>query len=220
MKQIIKTPKFVVYDDVLTREECLQLWKYVQDEHYTSPLASGEWIKVWRLGDQSPLGTNVYYQSQAPFNTPLDLMVKPAVEVAKLHPEIVAGFEDISLRSYLYPRGSKLSWHDDRTEFSGALTYYIHPRWGSTWGGELMVAEVPPITQVFSSPPDPAHLSHEWEDHYLSVFGLGQWITPKPNRLVLMAPGVYHGINRVDDDAGDHVRCSIVGFYKREKRTP
>src|SRR5437016_561861 len=91
-------------------------------------------------GRSIPAGHEGVLPSQAPFNTPLDLMVKPAVEVARLHPEIVAGFEDISLRSYLYPRGSKLSWHDDRTEFSGALTYYIHPRWGSTWGGELMVA--------------------------------------------------------------------------------
>jgi hypothetical protein len=83
-----------------------------------------------------------------------------------------------------------------------------------------MVAEVPPITKVFSAPPHPPHLNHDWEDHYLSVFGVGTWIMPKTNRLVLMAPGVYHSINRVDDDAGDHVRCSVVGFYKREKRAP
>jgi hypothetical protein len=103
LKQVVKTKSFVIYDDVLTREECVRLWKYVQEEHYTAPLASGEWIKVWRLGDQSPLGTRVFYQSQAPFNTALDLILKPAAEAAQQNPDIVTGYNDISLPRFLNP---------------------------------------------------------------------------------------------------------------------
>jgi hypothetical protein len=29
-------------------------------------------------------------------------------------------------------------------------------------------------------------------------------------------PGVWHSINRVDDDAGDHCRTTVVGFFKQK----
>lgn len=38
------------------------------------------------------------------------------------------------------------------------------------------------------------------------------FISPRPNRLVLLAPNILHAVNRVDDDAGDHLRATIVGF--------
>ena len=52
------------------------------------------------------------------------------------------------------------------------------------------------------------------EDKFLSAHGFGTYVTCKPNRLVLTRPGVWHSINRVDDDAGDHCRASVVGFFK------
>ena len=40
-------------------------------------------------------------------------------------------------------------------------------------------------------------------------------VLPRPNRLVVIAGGNYHAIKRVDPAAGDHVRCSIAGFFMR-----
>jgi Rps23 Pro-64 3,4-dihydroxylase Tpa1-like proline 4-hydroxylase len=152
-----------------------------------------------------------------PFNLPLDSVSKVCDQLGKENPEIIKEYEDVTYRSYIYPRGCKLSWHDDSTTYCGAMTFYTHPKWGSTWGGELIVAEVPPPEKVFKHSPCKPHISHEWEDDYINLYGIGQFINPKPNRMVLMAPGVYHSINRVDPDAGDHPRCSIVGFFLKEK---
>jgi hypothetical protein len=216
MRLLYKTNKFAIYDDVLTPEEFAYIYAYIQEEHYASA-QNGNWIKVWRIGDCSPMGSRAYFHSQKPFNLPLDTLADRIDEAGKNHPEIIRAYHDVTYRSYLYPRGTKLSWHDDSQVYCGAATYYCHKKWGSTWGGELCVAEVPPLGQVFKSSPNKPHIDHEWEDNYVNIIGMGHFINPKPNRLVLMAPGVYHSINRVDVDAGDHPRCSIVGFFLPEK---
>jgi Rps23 Pro-64 3,4-dihydroxylase Tpa1-like proline 4-hydroxylase len=133
-------------------------------------------------------------------------------EIARTCSDMVGDWTDLVTRSYLYPRGSKLSWHNDAANYAGAFSFYAHPKWGSTWGGELMVAEVPPMSEMKKKPLVGPHIEHDWEDEYINEQGVGQWITPKPNRCVIMAPGVYHSINRVDVDAGDHARAAIVGF--------
>lgn len=217
MRLLYRTSKFAIYDDVLSPEEFTQLFSYVQDENYGKPIEGNNWIKVWRLGDCSPVAGPCRYASQGNTNTALDLVKVKMEEAAKAHPELVQPFKDLSIRPYLYPRGTKLSWHDDSTVYSGAATFYCHKKWGSTWGGELLVAETPALKDVFAGQnlPKP-HMDHEWEDHFINIYGMGHFISPKPNRLVLMAPGVYHSINRVDPDAGDHLRASVVGFYLKE----
>lgn len=220
MRLLLKNSKFAVYDDVLSKEEFQHLWAYMQEEHYAMPNSYGQWLKVWRIGDAAPLGSREYHASQAPFNLPLDKVASAIEKAGKENPELVKPFEDVTYRSYLYPRGCKLSWHDDSTVYCGAATFYAHPKWGSTWGGELMVAEVPPLGSVFKNSPNKPHMDHAWEDEYIHIYGMGQFVTPKPNRLVIMAPGVYHAINRVDADAGDHPRSSVVGFFLKDKKVP
>ena len=43
--------------------------------------------------------------------------------------------------------------------------------------------------------------------------GMGTFISPKPNRLVLINKNVVHGITRVDKDAGENVRLTLTGFF-------
>lgn len=219
MKQVVKSKAFVVYDDVLPQSEFEKLWLYIQREEYSSPMTSGNWLKVWRQGDCFPLGTRNYDYSTRPFNNALDALLPIFIKLAEMNPEIVQPWKDLGLRTYLYPRGSKLSWHDDNTSlYSAALTMYCHPKWGSTWGGDLMVAEVPKMEDMPNKPLVGPHLDHTWEDDYINIYGFGSWIAPKPNRIVLMAPNTYHSISRVDADAGDHSRCAIVGFFKKEAK--
>ena len=213
MKLVIQNEQVVVYDDVLTAEDFATLRRYVADEHYTTPLASGGWVKAWRPTDGQPFCTEAYITTGDPLSNALDLLTGPARETASRHPCVVSQYTEIAFRCYLYPRGTRISWHDDR--YAGALTFYVHPHWGATWGGELMIADAPPVDAFLQnvSPPQ-TWLTPDWENDYLSHKGVGLWITPKPNRLVLTAASAYHYVNRVDGDAGDQVRAAIVGFYR------
>jgi Rps23 Pro-64 3,4-dihydroxylase Tpa1-like proline 4-hydroxylase len=223
MRLVFKNSKFAIYDDVLPPDLFETIWIHAQFETYAANLGSPNWIKVWRIGDCTPLGSTEYNWSRRPFNNYMDAIGNVFLQIAKNTADIVgdeSNWSDLALRTYLYPRNTKLSWHNDSEFYSGAFTYYIHPKWGSTWGGELLVAEVPPLYEVKKKPKAGPHLDHEWEDEYILEHGVGQWIAPKPNRCVLMAGGVYHSVARVDPDAGDHARASIVGFLLKPKQAP
>lgn len=224
MRLTFKNSKFAIFDDVLPPDIFDTVWLHAQCENYSSSLSQGNWIKVWRLGDNSPLGSKEYLWSKKPFNNYMDIIGHYFLEMTKVCKDLVEenSWNDLSLRSYIYPRGTKLSWHNDAEVYSGAITYYVHPKWGSTWGGELLVAEVPPFHTMKKKPKVGPHLDHEWEDNYILENGVGQWVSPKPNRCVIMSGGVYHSVNRVDSDAGDHSRVSIVGFLlkSKEKKLP
>ena len=44
-------------------------------------------------------------------------------------------------------------------------------------------------------------------------YGMGTFVSPKPNRLVLINSSTVHGITRVDPDAGQNIRLTLTGFY-------
>jgi len=135
-----------------------------------------------------------------------------------------------TLRAFLYPQGAGLSWHLDLGRYSGAYIYYAHPAWNVKWGGELMIADFvphPPGSTAFD-PHDPTtssiyqpderkrcgqHLDNAWENEKLMEMGTGRYIYPKPNRLVIVAPGCAHCINPLTAAAGDNVRATIAGFF-------
>lgn len=210
MKIVCKTDKFVVYDEVLPPDQFKILWEYAQRETFSSPKTNATWLNVWRLLDGECLGTKAYSESEQPFNNVLDGLMPLFKRIAEMNPEIILPYKDLTLRTYIYPMKSKLSWHTDEG-YQGAMTYYIHKSWSGSWGGELMTMELP---KNFEKPKNGPHLDHEYEDELLSTIGIGQVILPKPNRLVLMKGGTMHSINRVDPAAGSAVRCSIVGFFK------
>jgi hypothetical protein len=208
MNKLVETEDFVIYDNVLDEKQFQEVWISIQKEEYLNPHMSG-WSKVWRLTDGYCIGGKSYDIAEAPFNNYMDLMQFFIVNFANLHTNIIKDWKNLVLRSYLYPRNTKLNWHND-AGYKGAAIFYAHPKWSSTWGGELMLAKTPKDIDVVPAP----HLDHDFEDKFLETFGFGTYITCKPNRLVLTRPGVWHSINRVDPDAGDHSRATIVGFFK------
>lgn len=207
MIKLAETEDFVVYDGVMDEKQLASAWVAVQSEDYAIPHMGG-WSKVWRATDGSPMGSRDYEASEKPFGNYMDAMAFFISSAAKAHEKIVQPWDRLILRSYLYPRGTKLNWHNDMG-YKAAAILYVHPEWASTWGGELMIARTPEHGTL--SPP---HLDHRDEDRFLATFGLGTYITCKPNRLVLTRGGVWHSINRVDADAGDHCRAAVVGFFK------
>jgi hypothetical protein len=208
MRKTKETDEYVVYDDVLSKEDFQRVSTSTQAENYSIPHING-WLKVWRMSDGLPMGGQNYSYNSRPFNNHMDMMGHIFSEVARMHSNLLPSYNDLSMRSYLYGRDTKLSWHND-AGYSAAAIFYTHKYWASTWGGELLIAKTP---KVEGGVPNPC-LEHEFEDKFLEYYGYGEYITCKPNRLVFTKGGVWHSINRVDKDAGDHVRCSIVAFYK------
>jgi hypothetical protein len=125
--------------------------------------------------------------------------------------------------------GAGLFWHADTDQVSGAYIFYAHPRWDSSWGGELMVldgesqlgvGERAAGTSDGASRPDyeavgavigPDFRTDPAEERRMQV-GTGRFYAPRPNRLVLINGKVEHRVNPVLPAAGDHFRCSIIGF--------
>ncbi len=66
------------------------------------------------------------------------------------------------------------------------------------------------------------HLDNAWEKEKLMEMGTGRYVFPKPNRLVIVAPGCAHCINPLTAAAGDTVRATITGFFisPAETRAP
>ena len=52
----------------------------------------------------------------------------------------------------------------------------------------------------------------------LNHYGMGLYVSPLPNRIVFTKGKTWHCINRVDQSAGDNVRCSVVAFFLKEKK--
>ncbi len=191
MKIAIETEKMVVLDEVMPRSHFEAIAKYSHEETYSMPHAD-KWIKVWRLNDAMPMGGPEYKRKAGetvPFGNAMDLMVAYLMEVAKHYPKHMSNpYNSVTLRSYLYPRGTKLSWHDDG-DYAAAMVFYTHQVWSPSWGGELFVEETPNT-------------------------GIGCYVQPRPNRLVLTKSPIWHQINRVDADAGENIRSSIVAFFR------
>jgi 2OG-Fe(II) oxygenase superfamily len=252
VKVAAQTAQFHVYDDVLSEKDFRAVWNYVQLESYV-PVHHDEWIKVWRLSDGVPLGAKagvLYERPNAgpgedpkgtriyPTHMAIDRVLETLMDHAEQFSELVGkrgvDFDNLSARSFLYPQGTGLSWHEDAVGYTGGFAYYAHPEWNVQWGGELLVADesarslkladdrLPMLTRTeeglkLSKIRIPPFLDNARQNSALGQRGMGCYITPKPNRLVVIGAGNAHMINRVHSAAGDHVRCTIAGFFISSK---
>lgn len=200
----------LVIDDFLSPTEFEGVYRFVQAQRYRRVHDDG-WQTVWALHDGEPWGSDAVYAGGPlprgrvaavplhpyPTGTGVDRLIEEiALQAGRLEPWIGSQGRDwagFSARAFLYPVGVGLDWHQDRASSSGAFAYYAHPRWHSQWGGELLVSH---------------HDGH-------ADAGLGDYIAPRPNRLVIVGAGALHRINPVHPAAGSHVRCSIAGFFVR-----
>ena len=149
-----------------------------------------------------------------PSNTPLDHILDVILEESDTFipwlGEAKIDWRCVSATPYIYPQGTALSWHTDSQKGgkTGAYTFYIHPRWKSNWGGELLVSE-----SDMSEAVQPRF--DRDRDDGLEKDGI--FITPKPNRLVIIKGGTLHKIARVELAAGNNVRASVSGFFYEAK---
>lgn len=232
---VFQTDTFVILDNFLTSQEAEYVWRYVQDEQFEM-IHQKKWVKAFRLSDGTPAWGPPYISDDYSENTKcgifptgrgIDLVIKKLKEVAPQFENLIGKFGTdwayFFARAYLYPQGCGLSWHrDNQNNATGAYVYYAHPEWDPQWGGEFLVA--PAQTKDIEMPKEKlyegtekflgSHLDNKFEREALLSSGYGQYILPKPNRLVILTSGVIHCIKKVDPAAGNKVRATIQGFFQ------
>lgn len=187
---------------------------------------SFEWNRVWHpLSGMSLLtGPKSYGETGKPGQKfPTMTAYDRFFEAVERHHETIADFLQIGtdqvkyvLSAYLYRAGWALPWHEDigeHAEYLGAFSYYLHKEWRGNWGGELMILNDERLYEAdggidlaFSQGTGlraPSHVRG----------GVGTFILPKPNRLVVLRPKVIHAVNTVSALAGENMRFSLAGFY-------
>jgi hypothetical protein len=236
VKATFADQQIAVFDDVLAPDAFERFWAFSQRQAYESVHARGR-TGVFRLDDGDPMWSrssfawpSVALDGMIPSD--LDLggarlrfyptgdAIDAVLEAVKARYPLVAdliGVEGqrwagILCRPYLFPRGSGVSWHEDSGAYSGAFIYYAHPEWNVLWGGELLVAAADPTFHAPSRAISNRFDNHK-ENEELLRLGMGRFVTPKPNRLVFIAPGFRHMIAKVTLAAGSHPRASLAGFF-------
>lgn len=239
MKSILNNNVFVVIDDFLEPSSFEKIWNFIQTEKFKF-VHSSRWINAFSLEDGAPLWGNVTIshprpepcttEQVYPTDTTIDLFIKELIINSAEYSHLI-GLKDkdwdfFYARLYLYPRGSGLSWHTDgKYKISGAYVYYCHPIWDMNWGAELLINPVP--QQDFEYPEVTLmngkrkkvgfHLNSNALNDYIAD-GIGYYIVPKPNRLVIFRNNILHCIKKVENAAGNHVRASITGFFMSNER--
>lgn len=177
-----------------------------------------------------------------PTGTATDALMERILAKAVEHPHLVgtqaSDWESITTQPYLYPVGSGLSGHTDSVKYTGAYTYYCHPEWNCVYGGELMVSPADsskleallPHVIVYEVEGNEitkmekryvgSHLDNRAENKVLSQSGIGTYIAPKPNRLILLKGGTYHQVKPVAPAAGRLSRASVAGFFLAKDYAP
>jgi hypothetical protein len=239
VKTLVEDDQIAIYDDFLPAKAL----KALQDAAQTQPfkfqhvpdikpvymLGGGSGLEssnVLRLsGSRAKLLPRDRYPADAdlpyllyPTHGPIDGLLDQIAAVARHVPRLVGrertDWVALSGKTLLYPANTGLQWHDDAGFYRAAFAFYYHPEWNALWGGELLVAA--PDKQIPSW--TPRHLfSNRANSAALLRQGIGRYVMPVPNRLVLIGPGVHHMIARVTTSAGDHLRASVAGFFVSRK---
>lgn len=217
---------YLIIDGLLASNARAKLHDHViQDNFFYEN--SFEWNRVWHPMSGMALltGPKSYGETSKPgprfpTNTPYDIFFSGVEQ----HLTVIGEFLDIPasqvcyvMSGYLYRAGWGLPWHEDigeNTEYRGAFTYYLHDQWRGNWGGELMIladerhddAGEGSIDLAFTQGTGlhaPSHISN----------GVGNFVMPKSNRLVILRPRVLHSVAPVSSLAGENMRFSLAGFY-------
>jgi hypothetical protein len=236
-KVTAQTDYFTVVDDLLPPATCDKLWNFIQVQPFRRVESMGK-LGHWLIEDADTLrgptvGWGHKWDAQFPSGSPMDDVMKAIVA----HGDLIAGsvgkrdvdWQVFSALLTLYRVDQGLVWHRDSEDNTGSYIYYAHPEWDIEWGGELFLAhdlDIPrdrgvyfhrllTTSQLPAPPPWLPHLDNDDANELLMAKGFGSFVAPKPNRLVAIRGGTPHTIAKVRAAAGNAVRASIGGFFKK-----
>ena len=216
LQMVSRDENHAVLDGVFDEKTYQQFCAFFNNLDFAYRSLTG-WQKVWRVSDGLVLASSAYYAHKAPHNSMMDMLGNIVGTLGEQHFESIVGkkgvdWDDYFMTPYIYPAGTKISWHNDHG-YTGAAIFYTHSSWDPNWGGELFIAKTSPEREL--SCPDSIDRSNLAP--LLNQYGIGSYISPLPNRLVFTKGKTWHSINRVDKVAGDALRCSIVTFFYKRK---
>jgi hypothetical protein len=219
MNLVSKSDEHAVLDNVFEKDIFEKFHYYFNSLDFAYRSMTG-WQKVWRISDGLVLAGAPFYASKHPYNCMMDSIIRVIGNLAEQHFANVVGkkeedWNEYFLTPYIYPAGTKISWHNDFT-YSGAAIFYTHKFWNPNWGGELFLAKTSQRTEEANPIRD--SIDRDSLVPLLNEYGMGSYFSPLPNRLIFTKGKVWHSINRVDSTAGDAVRSSIVAFFVKGKK--
>ena len=210
----MKTPEVLVVDNFLTQECQDKLINQVQCDEWTQSQTDD---KYWHITDGSNYKASKRFVKDAPFDDNYDIWadaIKTFADTCDDAQDFVKGYTDIAMRCHAYPIGSKNPWHTDM----GGVTYsyYLHKYWQINWDSMLLVMpkdsveykqmmrKLPGTKQkdTYASVGTLEMFEQAQKQKHLIEHGLGYFIAPKPNRLVLIGKNVVHGITRTVRNPG------------------
>jgi hypothetical protein len=232
-----QTEFFTVLDGLLPAQNFDKLWNFLQVQPMRRVEALG-WRGHWLIEDDEALrgptvGWGHKWDAQFPTGSPIDDVMEAIVACSDLLAPSVGRFNVdwavFSAMLSIYQAGQGLVWHRDSEDNTGSYIYYAHPEWNVEWGGELYLSHARDVPREYgvyfhrlaASPelPEPpawySHLDNVDANQLLMKEGLGSYIAPKPNRLVVIKGGTPHAIAKVRPSAGSHIRASVGGFFKK-----
>ncbi|WP_328299894.1 2OG-Fe(II) oxygenase [Streptomyces sp. NBC_00435] len=233
MKITIRTPHLTVVDDFLGEAEFASLATSLQFLSYR-PMHSKEWVKAYGLSSapvlQSELATRGRVDSTPPGMSRVGELVeriaRPDEALQDSYPRGITGKgSTVTGRTVLSGVGAGLNWHNDAESLLGAYVFYGHPRWGSSWGGELFVlaedgaggrdgtGESDGRPREVNGDLGPDFMLDVRAEQYRNDIGHGIFVSARPNRLVLLTSQVHHRVAPVTPNAGDQPRTAVVGFF-------
>jgi hypothetical protein len=237
MRIVQHTSEYLVIDDFLATPSFHAVVRALQYLDYR-PMHQDRWIKAYGASTGVTLRSDLVARGGRTATPEGSSMIASFVEAilaiggeAREALPFDVGDPRLTLsgRAILMGRGAGLSWHRDGAQLSGAYTYYAHPRWNSSWGGELMILDrevggSATDAGAAGTPPDAEHLRDFGPDLGLDdgpeaarrEVGIGTFISAKANRLVVLNGTREHQVNPVTDAAGDQLRTTITGFALRE----
>jgi len=210
------------FDDVLPDEAFRAFHRYAEDLE-KRPSIYG--TNIWQRNDENPVESRLTFLSPATSRQQLEQSLSGGVSLAE-----ISRFDDVAIsptaldavvaaiaerastiaglvgaagedwagivsKVYAYPCRAKAVWHTDSGPYSGAFVFYAHDEWDKNWGGQFLFGDEQ------RSKDDAPH-----EGHFL---------TPRPNRLVVIKGGTPHMVANVSEVAGARSRLSLAGFFVR-----
>lgn len=221
-----QTPECLVVDDFLNQEDWDKVFNQVQLDHWEMGHPDD---RFWHMTDGRHYKAQKRFYSETPYDDNHDTWFNAMKEFVDNCPEAasyIEGYTDFACRCMAYPVGSKNPWHHDYG--ATTYTYYLHKEWKTQWDGALLIvpkgkARIKQILEIKEG--TKRYDSYQYDFFPMELFeqkdkfdeimnyGLGEFVLPKPNRLILINRGTVHGINRVDQDAGENMRITLTGFF-------
>ena len=223
---VMKTPEVLVVDDFLPIDVWDKIFNQVQVDRWRQSEIDD---KFWHMTDGANYKGVKRWYNERPYKDNSELWFEHFTAFLDNCPDskdfVNEKYYNIAMQCHGYPVGSKNPWHTDLGY--STYTYYLHKKWQINWDSTLLIIPMEAkleYEQLLKLDKNSVHTDSYAKDNmpmemfeqskkFSSIieYGRGIFVSPKPNRLVLINKNVIHGVTRVDSDAGENVRVSLTG---------